>query len=253
MNKTEFEITNKKGNKIKARFIIPDDKKEKIPIVIMLTGDGPRGSKSLSWSNLPPRLQEKGIASLLFDFSGLGYSDGNRKELTLTQGIEDFKLVFEKLNNYSWIDRDRIGFMASSFGGSVLIHCYNIANCAKVIGLKSPSTFLPDAYLNEISIEDYNNWIKSGYCDANGYNYDVLKDCFNYNLYKDASNINVKTLISHGSKDEIVPYSQSLFLNDILQGESELVTFKDGDHGYSGENWEKMASLFIGFFDNNLN
>jgi len=37
-----------------GRFIIPKTSQKKIfPIVVMLTGDGPMGSKSLSWTNLP--------------------------------------------------------------------------------------------------------------------------------------------------------------------------------------------------------
>jgi hypothetical protein len=69
----------------------------RIPLVIMLTGDGPKGTKSLSWANLPPRLASRGIASFLFDFEGLGISDGVRARLTLTKGIQNFLAAFTLL------------------------------------------------------------------------------------------------------------------------------------------------------------
>lgn len=249
MKTIKFQKKNKCGEILRGRFICPDEINGKLPIVIMLTGDGPKGSNSLSWTNIPPRLLDHGISTLLFDFSGLGNSDGNRKELTLTKGIDDFRIIFDVIKSYDWIDCKNIGIMASSFGACVALYCEDIMNKIKVIGLKSPSVFLPDAYLNEINLDDYYNWIKTGYCETNGYNSDVLFDCFKYNIYLQVSKIKTKCLITHGDKDEIVPYNQSLFLKDLLKGEAELITFKNGDHGYSiGDNWEKMARIFIDFY-----
>ena len=247
-----FEKTNSRNVKIKARFIRPVDRTQKSPLVIMLTGDGPRGSNSLSWSNLPPRLAEDGIASLLFDFSGLGNSEGERKELTLSQGIEDFRLIFDQLHNFDWIDFDRLGLMSSSFGASVLLTCPDIANKAKVLGFKSPCPFLPDAYLNEIGNEKLSDWVKTGFCEENGYNISAYFDSFLHNIYEKAGGIETKCLITHGTQDEIVPFTQSIHLKEVLKGETELIEFKGGDHGYSGENWEKMAQIFVAFFKKNL-
>ena len=42
-----FEERNQQGELIRARFVKPVVD-EKIPLVIMLTGDGPRGSNSMS-------------------------------------------------------------------------------------------------------------------------------------------------------------------------------------------------------------
>ena len=255
MNEIKFEKKNNDGVILRARFICPDEISDKSPLVMMLTGDGPKGANSLSWVNLPPRLAKFGISSLLFDFAGLGNSDGERKELTLTKGIEDFKIIFEALNDFDWIDRDNIGIMGSSFGANVALLCPDLMNQTKAIGLKSPSCFLPDAYLNEISSEDYNKWIESGFCEENGYNVSVLFDPFNYNTYSEVKKINTQCLITHGSKDEIVPTSQSCYLKELWGGDIELIIFENGNHGYStndGKDWEKMASLFITFFNQNL-
>lgn len=252
MTVINFETLNSSQEVLRARFICPDTIKDKTSIIIMLTGDGPKGSNSLSWTNIPPRLLEFGISSLLFDFSGLGNSDGERKYLTLSKGIEDFKSIFQELKSYDWVDFENLGIMASSYGASVALMCPNIMNQAKVIGFKSPCAFLPDAYLNEISRKIFEDWISTGFCQENGYDVSVFYDSFNYNIYSEAKKIKTKCFITHGSSDEIVPFNQSLYLKQILGGSTELCVFENGDHGYSGDNWEKMAKIFIDFFSQNL-
>jgi len=255
MQERKFEKANKNGNILRARFICPDEIKDKSALVIMLTGDGPKGSNSWSWVNMPPRLQKHGISTLLFDFTGLGDSDGERKNLTLTQGIEDFKTIYAELKKFDWIDHKNIGIMGSSFGACVALMCPEIMNEVKVIGLKSPCCFLPDAYLNEISTEDFNNWINTGFCEENGYDISVLFDPFKYNVYSEVEKITTTCLITHGSTDEIVPLTQSLYLKHLLKGQVELEIFENGDHGYSkneGKDWERMATIFENFYEQHL-
>lgn len=250
MKLKSFEVKNSLGEIIKARFILPENLpiSKKIPIVIMVTGDGPSGSKSLSWTNIPPLLAEKGIASALFDFSGLGDSEGERKTLTLTKGIDDFERFFDELLNQKWIDHDKIGIFSSSFGSSVVIasdYCLK----ANVLGFKSPCSFLPDAYINEISKNELDNWMATGYCAKNGYDIKVLYDPLDYNIYKLAERIDIPALITHGDKDEIVPINQSSLLMHQLKGAKQIVTFNNCDHGYSqNDNWNKMADLFVEYF-----
>lgn len=252
MNELKFEVSNKTGEILRGRFIQPVSIVEKSPLVIMLTGDGQKGSNSLSWVNIPKRMANFGISSLLFDFSGLGNSGGKREDLTLSKGIDDFNIIFEQLLNYTWIDFDRLAIMGSSFGACVALMCPSIMNKCKVIGFKSPSTFLPDAYFNELSVENFNEWNKTGFCKENGYKISVFFDPFQHNVYAEIPKIKTKCLITHGDSDEVVPYQQSLYLKELIGGEVNLITFKDGDHGYSGDNWEKMAKIFDNFYKNEL-
>jgi uncharacterized protein len=252
VNNIEF-VCKETGTLLRGRFIIPADKKDKLPLVIMLTGDGNKGTKSLSWVNIPPKLSEFGIASFLFDFEGLGYSEGKRKSLTLTKGIANFNSAFDFLKSMEWIDFDRIGIFASSFGANSALLSPQIVNSCKVLGLKSPSCFLPDAYLNEVGIDKLEKWFLEGYLEDNGYDIDVFIDCFKYNTYEIAKQIFIPCLLTHGTKDEVVPISQSIYLSNLLKGEKHLEKFVGVGHGYSEEGaWEKMATIFVKWFSENL-
>lgn len=250
-NITNIEFhCNETMTTLKGRFIKPStNRQSKIPIVIILTGDGPKGSKSSSWSSITEQFSENGIASFLFDFQGLGFSDGERKTLTLTKGIANFKTAFKKLKEQDWVDINNIGVLASSFGANVLLLCPEIANQTKAIGLKSPSCFLPDAYVNEIGEKALENWYLKGFNDENGYNIEVLTDCFKYNTYSMINKIYSPVLITHGTKDEIVPIKQSIYLFNLLQSEKYLEKFPEADHGYSqGNSKEKMNITFNNWF-----
>ena len=62
MKVIEKYAKNIKGEKLCAHFFLPQNNEEtktKFPLVIMLTGDGPSGSKSLSWTKNPPTIERK--------------------------------------------------------------------------------------------------------------------------------------------------------------------------------------------------
>ena len=222
-------------------------------MVVMLTGDGPKGSLSMSWQNIPPLLLHHGIGSVLFDFEGLGNSEGKREDLTLTVGIHNLRTIFDTICQENWIDKSNIGFMGSSFGANVALLLPEITNSIKAFGLKSPACFLPDAYRNEITPGEFEEWAKTGFCKSNGYKYEVYLDPFNYDTYEVASRIYTPCLITHGTLDEIVPIDQSRLLFEKLAGEKRLEILEGASHGYSevGQ-WQKMANLFITFFVDKL-
>jgi cephalosporin-C deacetylase-like acetyl esterase len=246
-------ICHETGTLLRGRFIIPNHTNKRIPVVIMLTGDGPKGTKSLSWVNIPPKLSEFGIATFLFDFEGLGYSEGDRKTLTLTKGIANFNSAFNYLKSIEWIDETRIAIFASSFGANAALLCPKIVNSCKVIGLKSPSCFLPDAYMNEVGLSKFEKWFSDGFLADNGYDIEVLTDCFKYNTYEIVEQITIPCLITHGTNDEVVPISQSIYLYNLLNGEKRFEKFIGVGHGYSEDNaWEKMATIFVNWFNDKL-
>lgn len=250
----EFEFSDGSTGSLRARLNQLPDRSADAPIVMMLTGDGPKGSKSLSWANLPPLLASVGIRSFLFDFSGLGNSDGERRALTCDVGTKNLNAAFAFLRSRAGKKESmKIGAIASSFGANILLCNPIIANALSAIVLKSPAAHLPEAYFNEIGKVEFNRWRHNGFSPANGYDFSVFTSALNYNGYVGAQSIRSKCLITHGTKDKIVPFRQSVMLAACLQGQVRLELFEDVDHGYSEEGaWDRMAALYVSWLSQTL-
>ena len=250
----EVTIPNGTGTPLRGRFIFPAGMPvENLPVVILLSGDGPKGTKSLSWVNLPPLLADRGIASFLFDFEGLGYSEGKRSELTVDRAMSNFAAAWEFAVRNDSFDVNRFAIFASSFGAAVALLSPEIANRAKLLGLKSPASFLADAYVNECSDDELHRWIADRYSVDLNYDLGVLKSALRHNPYESATRITSSTLISHGSEDSIVPVRQSKLLQIMLSGPVRLEIFGGVGHSYSEEGaWDRMAKLFVSWFVENL-
>lgn len=253
MNNVEFKSI-KTGTLLRGRFIEADTRGGRSPLVIMLTGDGKKGSKSLSWVNMPPKLQKVGISSFLFDFEGLGYSEGERRNLSLSIGIDNFRSAYEFVKQQNWFDKQRIGAFASSFGACVLLLSPDIANELKAIGFKSPAAFIADAYYNEIGESKFENWRRDSFLEDNGYNFEVFIDALSYNTYASALKITTPCFITHGDNDEIIPLRHTKYLYECLgTPDKHLEVFHGVSHGYSeGDAWDRMAEMFVDWFSKKL-
>jgi alpha/beta superfamily hydrolase len=195
---------------------------ENFPAVILATGDGPSGSKGLTWTNIVPKFLEKGIGCFLFDFDGLGHSPNLRRELTLTKGISNIKAAILEMKKNPRLDKTRLAGFGSSFGGNIL---------------------LLTAHLED-KVE---SWSKTGFSKEAGFNYSAFLDSYNYNTFKTASLIDIPVKVVHGSKDSAVPLRQSLDLMKFLE-KGELYTIEGADHWYSeGNEWEVMAEQLVDY------
>jgi len=253
MRNVEFK-SKSTGSLLRGRCIEAGSGDDLSPIVIMLTGDGRKGSKSLSWENMPPKLQEVGISSFLFDFEGLGYSEGQRRSLSLTVGIDNFRSAFEFLKQQDWVDCRRMAAFASSFGASVLLLVPEIANELKAIGLKSPAAFIADAYYCEIGAINFDIWRTHGFLDENGYEFAILVEALKHNAFASAMTIDTPCLITQGDTDEIIPLQHTKYLYECLRSsDKHLEVFKGVGHGYSeSDAWDRMATMFIDWFQKRL-
>jgi len=231
---SKFEVVSN-GIKIRGELHFPEIKVELYKTVIVLTGDTRKGFNGFSVQRLLPEFLSAGNAVCLFDFMGLGTSDGERRNLKLTDGINNFRDVFSFLLAHQSIDKDNIIIFATSFGATVVLSSPEIVNKAKRCILRSPCVFLAEAYINEIGNERFLEWRKTNYCDENDYYYSVLLDSLRYNVYAECTKIITECFIVYGGKDEIVPSMQTLLLYDLLAVNKEIREVVDANHGYSGE------------------
>lgn len=242
---TTYSTFMSNGIELKARF---HDAGNHGPVVMFLTGDGPKGAKSLSWVNIPPMLDELGISSFLFDFEGLGDSSGERSILTLSRGRINFRDAFQHMK--SLVGDRTIGFFASSFGAAVALEEPAILGQGRAIAFKSPAPWLADAYVNELNKDELDQWYETGYSHRNGYGIEVLADALLSNAYVNARTLTMPCMTTHGTADAIVPWTQSANLRLCWAGPFQLDLFDGVGHGYSeGDAWIRMATSLTSWLD----
>ncbi len=245
MDPNLVEISNGTDN-LYGSWGIPRDAKN-YPLVVLATGDGPNGSKGQTWQQLVPMLLSRGIGTFLFDFSGLGNSPGVYRNLTLSIGCRNFRSVMDFVSNSGQHNRNRIGVIGASFGGNVaLLESAEFSNI-RAIGLKSPSTFLPEGYQIQYGAELMAVWGKEGFSDTVGLNYSAVIDSLFHNTYLEASKIKIPVRIVHGTCDSAVPIRHARDLLKVLPNGS-LYEIEGADHWYSqGNEWQQMASNLVEF------
>lgn len=222
------------------------------PVVLLATGDGPSGSKGLTWVNLVPRFLELNFGCFLFDFDGLGHSPNRRRDLTMTKGVSNIHAAIREIEKNSKADSTRIAGVGASFGGNALLLAAPDEPSITVLALKSPCCFIAEAFACEIGLDKVEKWSVEGYSEEAGFNYDAFLDSYNHNTYAAAKRIKAPVRVVHGSKDSAVPIRQSMDLMKFLENGS-LTVIEGADHWYSeGNEWEMMATDIIAFVKENL-
>lgn len=247
---TYFEIPTAAGPVV-ASVRKPIDE-GRYPLVILATGDSPKGSAGQTWQQLTPLLLERGLGVLLFDFSGLGRSPGAYRELTLSIGCQNFDGVIKWAENHGDHDRQRLGVIGSSYGGNVALLRGADHHSIRAIGLKSASAFLPEGYQIQYGAELMQRWARDGYSDEVGLNYTAVLDSLFHNTFEAASRITCPVRIVNGTADSAVPIRHARDLHLVMPN-SSLFELEGADHWYSeGDEWERMAVNILDFLTEHL-
>jgi len=254
MNQKDFEV---KSNSVIIRgtfyFSESFDNKSINPLIILLTGDGSFGRKGASWLPLVDTMRSIDYSACIFDFHGLGTSDGELKDLTFTKGIQNLKDVLKFIESTNMFDMSRIGALGSSFGGGVALIVQSQSNQFSRVALRSPVSFPVEAYETEHSFEEMREWQKTKISPVLGWHWNSYIDALQYNIYDMARSITSNVFIVHGDKDTIVPLSQSIRLTYILGSLSQLEILDGVEHNYKQNNaFDKLSSLMKKYFAGNL-
>lgn len=94
--------------------------KGKMPIVAMFHGfGGNKLEKHRMFMEMSEMLEEKGIASIRFDFMGSGESDGEFEEMSLQTECTDADAILNFIKTLDFVDTGRIGLFGFSVGGVI--------------------------------------------------------------------------------------------------------------------------------------
>lgn len=242
-------FNNSKGDKLCGIISNPTDDTSK-PVIILCHGFI-TSKDSFTNSKLERILNKNNISTFRFDFFGHGESEGDLKDVTISEAVDDILNAIKYLKNKSY---SKIGLVGSSFGGNASIIVASKTDDLFLLALKAPVSNYKERDI-KLKGEDFiNDWREKGYRihisdNGNKYrlNFTFFEDYDNNNGYEVAKKIKIPTLIVHGDKDESVPIEQSRKIATLIQS-SELVEIKNGGHQFNkpGE-FDKMLDLVSGF------
>ena len=212
---------------------------EKCPMVIFCHGfsgskDGPL------FELITDSLQQHGIASIRFDFNGHGQSEGEFKDMTVPNEIEDAKKVVEYVRDLRYVSD--LAIVGHSQGGVVASMTAGELSEAlgepafKAVALMAPAAVLrDDAIKGNTMGKSYDPFDPGEYVELYGglkLGGNYIRTAFSLPIYETAAKYQGPALIVHGNADRVVPYTYGERFHQIWPG-SEYVLQEYFDHGFS--------------------
>ncbi len=233
----EAEAAGKGGGAVPGRGAVFGKNALMPPLVIVchgFTGSKEGGGGALEMGD---QLAARGYATLLFDFTGCGESEGIWEEITLTRQVEDLGSAVDWARAKG---HRRIILNGRSFGGATVL-AYAASDrqidsvctwaavarplqlfsgfAGKEIGLSGPPG-------ERIALNDGSGLV---YVQRR-----LFQDLQHYDLPACAARIAPRPLLLiHGSADEVVPVSDAQLLYEAAGEPKELALVRDADHRFT--------------------
>jgi len=219
------------------------------------------GKNSNTNRALTDLLLPEGISTFRFDWFGVGESDGEFADLTVTACLDQVGQALRVLLARGY---GRVGLIGSSFGGLVATLAAAQDQPGRpvlaALGLKCPAPDFPEMLRLEFGEDGMDWWKRTGQIpDVTGgtkpvrLKFRFYEDCLGYDAYKAAETIRAPVLIVQGECDEYVPLSQSRRLFDALRSEKHLSVLPGATHGFSRpEDFRTMVRLLADWMTRHL-
>ncbi len=212
---------------------------QKCPMVVFCHGFSGRKEGPL-FELVADTLQAHGIASIRFDFNGHGDSEGEFKDMTVPNEIEDAKKVVEYVRDLRYVSD--LAIVGHSQGGVVAAMTAGQLSEAfgepafKAVVLMAPAAVLrDDAIRGNTMGKMYDPFNPGEYVELYGglkLGANYIQTAFSLPIYETAAKYQGPALIVHGNADRVVPYTYGERFHRIWP-KSELVIQEYFDHGFS--------------------
>ena len=212
---------------------------EQCPMVIFCHGfsgtkDGPM------FELICDTLQAHGIASIRFDFNGHGQSEGEFKDMTVPNEIEDAKKVVEYVSSLPYVNG--LAIAGHSQGG--VVAAMTAGELSEALGqpaFKAVALMAPAAVLREDAIKGstmgkmYDPFDPGEYIELFGglkLGGNYIRTAFTLPIYETAAKYQGPAIIVHGNGDRVVPYTYGERFHQIWPGSAYYMQ-EYFDHGFS--------------------
>lgn len=207
----EQEINNRK---VVGTLFNSKNKEEKSSTLVVLLHGFLASKEDLYF--IAENFSKKGLDVLCLDLYAHGETEGNFNELTISKCVDDLHEIissFREMKSYS-----KYSLLGYSIGGYVAL-----SYCSKYSGINSIVLCAPVSdFKNLFKSADLKEWkdndmLKDKNLSLNiNLNYEFYKDGIEIFNYEKAKKMIVKTLIIHGSNDDVVSLEQSNNLTNAL-------------------------------------
>jgi esterase/lipase len=179
-------------------------------------------------------LNERGLATLRFDFYGHGASEGTLQDLLLTTLIGQTESALDVMRGQGISE---LGLFGSSLGGLVVLLVAGRVRSLKALAIRCPVADFPELLLQRYGRVAVELWRRVGTVPPAiaqvPFHSRLYDDCLQYDAYKAAMHISAPTLIVHGGQDELIPLPQVQRIYHSLPGEKHLELIRSADHRFS--------------------
>ncbi len=232
MKQEKIFIKSRNGNKLACLISKPDTKAE--GLVVSSQGFGSTKDKE-QYQFLLNELPKLNFIIIVFEYQGLGESEGEFRDKTATRDLEDLRAVVDYAYDSFNFNKEKFFIFGSSFGGFTALNLVLEDNRIKGLVLKCPVSDFGKLCEHLIESKKY----PLGH-DA------FIEDGKNRDFYKEASKINIPVRIIHGDKDISVFIKQSEKLVSLIP-DTKLSVIEGAGHEFEGQK-EKVNSKIIEFF-----
>jgi len=202
-------------------------------------------------------LDDRGIATLRFDFMGMGESSGPFDDVTVTIGIAQ---AHAALNHARSLGYNTLGLVGSSFGGLVATLAAAERDDLACLALKCPVVDFAEELRLEFGPDELARWQATdtipnimGGAERIRLKYGLYEDSLKQVAYGPAARVTVPTLIVQGGRDEMVPLHQSRRLHEALAGPKRLLMLPEADHQFTrGEDFRTMTTAIANWLVEHL-
>ncbi|HEX2953643.1 MAG TPA: alpha/beta fold hydrolase [Bacillota bacterium] len=227
-----------------------------IPIVILFHGfTGTKLESHRILLKTARALEAMGVASIRFDFSGHGESDGEFENMTLTREIEEARAIFSYVKGLPFVDDSRMALLGFSLGGAIAsVIAGEVPSDIKSMVLWAPAGNVYED-IKKI-VESSNSNIDDPECYhlwGNLWKKTALADLKHWEIYRCAAPYQGPVLLLHGSADPSIPLVDSERYLALYDNSAKMQVIKGANHSFDDASWEKQViEATVGFFKKTL-
>ena len=188
-------------------------------------------------------LEDVGVASVRYDFSGSGESDGDFENVTLSGEVEEANVILDSVLEDPRIDRRRVSLLGLSMGGLVasLVAGHRLQDVHK-LALLAPAGNMADIVLQTAKAVGAD--LSADYFDyaGNRVGRAFALDVIGLDVYLQAKHYDGPVLLLHGSQDAVVPAAVSEAYREKCYGDTATLKLIEGaDHTFNHAAWEQTV------------